>query len=81
MAQIRGYGRTNSPCYGCQERSVGCHAECEGYREFLEIHEQEIEVIRKNKSENARQEYLSEREFKNRLHGHSKNRVFKQTMR
>ena len=83
MTHLRGYGRTNSPCLGCTEdRNEGrCHFDCEKYLEFLEIHKQEVETIRKNKSANARQEFLTEREFKNRLHGHSKNRVFKQTKR
>ncbi len=22
------------PCYGCTERKVGCHGNCEGYAEF-----------------------------------------------
>lgn len=80
MTHLRGYGRTNSPCFECNEdRQEGrCHSTCEKYLEFLDVHKQELEVIRKNKSESARQEYLTDREFKNRLHGHSKNRVFKQ---
>lgn len=23
-----------SPCYGCGDRQIGCHAECEKYRSF-----------------------------------------------
>lgn len=24
----------NVPCYGCENRMVGCHAECEHYKEY-----------------------------------------------
>lgn len=23
-----------APCYGCERREVGCHATCQGYKEF-----------------------------------------------
>jgi hypothetical protein len=30
------YARPNAPCKDCKERHVGCHAECERYKEFAE---------------------------------------------
>ena len=26
--------KLEAPCYGCDNREVGCHAKCEKYREF-----------------------------------------------
>lgn len=26
--------RENAPCYGCKSRILGCHAQCEAYREY-----------------------------------------------
>ena len=26
--------RVNAPCYGCKSRILGCHAQCEAYREY-----------------------------------------------
>ena len=30
---------TDTPCRGCGERRVGCHAECQFYKEWKEKHE------------------------------------------
>lgn len=32
-------GTTDSPCYGCEDRHVGCHAECEKYQAWAERQE------------------------------------------
>lgn len=34
-----------APCYGCEKREVGCHATCQGYKEF----QAENEEIKKKK--------------------------------
>ena len=81
MTQFRSFGRTKSPCYECKNRHSGCHAECEDYLDYQRIHEEEVETIRKNKQKNARQHYMTDREFKNALQGRNKNRVFKQTLK
>ena len=26
--------RENAPCYGCKSRILGCHAQCEAYKEY-----------------------------------------------
>lgn len=80
---MNGYGRTNSPCYQCDRRQSGCHATCEQYIDFQDIHDKEVKQIRKNKDEynKCRTGYMSDKEFKQALRSHNKNRVFKQTMR
>lgn len=30
------YAKPNAPCKDCKERHVGCHAECEMYKEYAE---------------------------------------------
>jgi hypothetical protein len=81
MKQFRSAGRTKSPCYGCENRQAGCHAECEDYIQYKAIHDEEIETIRANKQKNARQHYMTDKEFRNALSGRNKNRVFKQTIK
>lgn len=72
---------TTSPCYGCEDRFVGCHAECSRYIEFQDVHKNEQETIRKNREkDSARQAYMTNKQFQNALRSH-KNRVFKQTKR
>ena len=34
---------TKSPCFGCTERNAECHAVCEPYLEYEEIHRRETE--------------------------------------
>ena len=70
-----------SPCYGCEDRYVGCHSKCGKYIDFQSVHEEEKETIRKNKEkESARQGYMTSRQFANALRS-NKNRVFKQTIK
>lgn len=38
----------NVPCYGCDEREVGCHSECEKYKEYIAENEKRKEEHRKN---------------------------------
>ena len=42
-------GRTPSPCHKCPKRSSECHAACESYSEFVEIHKKEVSDINKKK--------------------------------
>ena len=37
------------PCKGCEERRVGCHAECEKYKKWLDEYHAEQEEIFKEK--------------------------------
>jgi len=41
-----------APCKGCQDRRIGCHGDCEKYREFhaenrkrLEQHQKELDTL------------------------------------
>ena len=38
-----------APCKDCPQRKAGCHVVCDKYLEWLRIHQQELEVIRKKK--------------------------------
>ena len=33
--------KENAPCYGCQERKVGCHSNCEKYITFIKLVQEE----------------------------------------
>lgn len=41
--------KPNSPCLNCEDRFVGCHAECEKYAEYQVILEAWKEEARKTK--------------------------------
>ena len=63
-------GRTNSPCYGCQERSAECHPACERYKKFTEIHDKErAEIHKKQRIETFGYgaQYRTRREFNNQV--------------
>ena len=49
MKQLKQLGRTKSPCFECQDRQSGCHANCERYSEFQRLHQKEVDIIRENK--------------------------------
>ena len=36
---------TKSPCFGCTERTAECHAVCEPYKEYEEIHKRETDEV------------------------------------
>ena len=77
MKGIEGYGRTKSPCFECDNRTVGCHANCEQYAEFQNVHNNEVEEIRRNKEKTStRKERMSDRRFAYSLKK-GENRVFK----
>ena len=42
---------TNTPCKGCPDRYVGCHAECLRYEEWKIIHQAEVDQAREAKRE------------------------------
>lgn len=70
---------SKSPCYGCAERYVGCHANCEAYSDFREVYDKEMQTIRTAKEKNsARQGYISDKQFANAIKNR-KVKVFKQT--
>ena len=39
--------KTPSPCFNCIARKTYCHTSCKKYNEYLQIHEKEKELIRK----------------------------------
>lgn len=41
-----------SPCKDCLNRFVGCHADCEKYKEFRAERDRVNELIKKNKQDN-----------------------------
>lgn len=53
------YGTPDNPCHGCKCRFVGCHATCEGYKDFQRRNEEIKKKIRRerNKDEWARREW------------------------
>lgn len=42
-------GRTQSPCRECSDRHAECHATCEKYDKFRQIHADEVAEIHQNK--------------------------------
>lgn len=53
--------RNNNPCFGCAERHLKCHAECEKYKAWLEDYRD------KHKGSKRRSEfvgYVAERQLK-----------------
>ena len=38
-----------APCRDCENRHVGCHSDCEKYKEFVIANEERKEAIRKGK--------------------------------
>ena len=45
--------RTKPPCYGdgkgCADRHVGCHADCQAYKDWQAVHADETSRARRNK--------------------------------
>lgn len=39
----------NNPCHGCKKRHVGCHANCEEYRDWKEALDKDNEELRHKK--------------------------------
>lgn len=84
MTQFRSLGRTMPPCKGCQVKDhPACKSYCEAYLEYERKHKEEVELIRRNKHKESLgfTPSMTDREFRNALKAHSKNRVFKQTMK
>ena len=54
-----------NPCYMCEDRYGGCHAECEKYKEWKENHEKNRENIQaeKNKAYNLKKSLHSPSEI------------------
>ena len=73
----------HSPCRDCNTNTEDymCHGKCQAYKDYVKANEEEREKIRKAKQKNARTVYMSDRQFKNALHNHSENRVFRQHMK
>lgn len=82
MKQFRSAGRTKSPCYGCENRSSGCHAVCEAYAKYQEKHAEEVEQIREQRAkENAGfRPRMTDKQFQYALKK-GKNRVLKQSIK
>ena len=40
--------KLNTPCYGCTDRSVGCHSECDAYRDYQKRNAERHKVIYNN---------------------------------
>jgi len=39
-----------APCKTCEKREVGCHANCEGYKEYLAKRDAWVQLVVKNKN-------------------------------
>jgi hypothetical protein len=44
----------NSPCYGCQQRAIGCHGQCELYKDWCEKKQQVYQERCKSLASNRR---------------------------
>ena len=42
--------KPQSPCYGCDERVIGCHSECDLYLEFRRALDRYNEAARQNRT-------------------------------
>lgn len=84
MTQFRSLGRTMPPCKGCQVKDhPACKSYCEDYLTYQKKHKEEVEMVRKKKHEEklGYVPWRTDREFKNAMQTHNKNRVFKQTIK
>ena len=43
-------GKTNSPCFGCKERTVECHPGCERYLEYKAEIERNRNIIKNSRT-------------------------------
>lgn len=41
--------KTKAPCKDCPDRKVGCHSECKKYIEWKQIHDREVEAVKKQR--------------------------------
>ena len=82
MKQFRSVGRTKSPCFECQDRKSGCHADCDRYALYKEVHESEVEEIKKKRHLESLGfgPRMTDKQFKGAVNK-SKNRVLKQHMK
>ena len=62
MARVPVYSRhkrTEPPCKGCEERKVGCHSVCDGYKKWQEYESaKRIEAHRLHRSEAEARDYV-----------------------
>ena len=42
--------KLSGPCKGCEDRFVGCHSQCEKYREFRNKCDEQLEIKNKQKA-------------------------------
>lgn len=58
-------------CFGCEKRHVGCHSECEEYKEWLEDWQKQREYIgTKRREVNERRSYIRDACEKERRRRH-----------
>lgn len=43
--------RVNAPCKDCDKRSVNCHSTCTGYKEYLEKHNEELDMMHNDRKD------------------------------
>lgn len=79
-------GRTNSPCFKCEDHSQTCRANCKAWKDWETLHAKEREEINKRKREYSLgygAPYRSEKEWKSIISSDTRAeaRVFKQRMK
>lgn len=53
------YRRTPSPCKNCDKRYLGCHSQCEDYKEWkIKEQEEHAKAINKQKAERMQEDIL-----------------------
>lgn len=50
MRDLINNSKPQAPCMNCERRYVGCHAECEDYKEFRKLADKMSEEFRKKKN-------------------------------
>ena len=43
--------KPNSPCLNCKDRKIGCHVDCEGYKDYEEALDKYHRLVNKNKDD------------------------------
>ena len=61
-------GTPKPPCIDCDDRSEGCHARCEGYKEFRKMMDEHKETLReiKGKKYNLDSYYVAKKKRRGR---------------
>jgi hypothetical protein len=61
--------RVNAPCKDCADRNAGCHSTCLAYKDYLENHTKDLQMLYDDKKNSiAHLGYLKEQKTKRMRH-------------